>query len=217
MSSTGPLKAISEPTPPQGIVLDRRARELGLERDAIERVQRGEIGLYRRLVERHQRRVFAIALRMLGSGSDAEDVTQQAFVSAFDALDEFDTRLPFASWINRIAINLAKDHLKSKKRTEQPLPEELPASAGHLAARLPDPEDEAARGELRGRLQRALGALPWKDRQVLVLKDVEELSYQEMREVLQRPVTALKIRVIRARQKLRALLGAKGRNDAPTE
>jgi RNA polymerase sigma-70 factor (ECF subfamily) len=214
---TAKLKALHDPTPSQPFVVDRRARELSVERAIIERVLDGDVAAYRRLVERHQRRVHAIACRMLGNLSDADDVAQQAFVSAYGALHHFDRALPFGSWINRIAINLAKDHLKSKKRTEVPLPEEPIASdQGHLAGRLPDPELEASRGELRMQLSAALGTLPFKDREVLVLKDVEELSYEEMRAILQRPITALKIRVIRARQKLRAVLERMGREHGPT-
>jgi RNA polymerase sigma-70 factor (ECF subfamily) len=204
---TAKLKALPDPTPSQPFLVDRRARALSIERAIIERVLDGDVAAYRRLVERHQRRVYAIAFRMVGNFSDADDVAQQAFVAAFDALDGFDRALPFGSWINRIAINLAKDHLKSKKRTEVSLPDEpVPAEAAHLAGKLPNPEDEAVRGELRGRLQRALDALSCRDREVLVLKDIEELSYEEMRGILQRPITALKIRVIRARRKLRAAL-----------
>jgi RNA polymerase sigma-70 factor (ECF subfamily) len=200
------MKILNDPTPSQGTAIERRTRDLAVERDAIERVLDGDVSAYRRLVDRHARRVHAIAYRMLGSTSDADDVTQQAFVAAFDALEDFDPSLPFSSWINRIAINLAKDQLKSKKRTEVSLPDGLPDSAAHLGGRIPDPEGEAERGELRSKLEEALASLSVKDREVLVLKDVEELSYQEMRDVLRRPITALKIRVIRARLKLRGVL-----------
>src|SRR5579883_2661229 len=150
---TAKLKALTDPTPSQPFLVDRRSRELTIERAIVERVLGGDVAAYRRIVERHQRRVHAIAYRMLGSPSDADDIAQQAFVAAFDALDGFDPRLPFGAWINRIAINLAKDHLKSKKRTEVSLPDEpVAAEQAHLAGRLPDPEAEAARTELRDTL-----------------------------------------------------------------
>jgi RNA polymerase sigma-70 factor (ECF subfamily) len=187
------------------------------ERAIVERVQAGEVALYRRLIERHQRRVHAIVFRMVGSAADADDLAQQAFVSAFRAIGDFDPTQPFAAWVNRIAVNLAKDHLKSKRRTEAPLPDlAFVRAAAHLSSPLPDPELHAEEGERRRVLQRALAVLSAKDREVLVLKDLEELSYEEMRGRLERPVTALKIRVVRARLKLRALLErwGQGRGDA---
>jgi RNA polymerase sigma-70 factor (ECF subfamily) len=207
-------------TPPFVAALPRlaaQARQAGvvaIERTIVERVQKGDIEAYRRLVERHQRRVHAIVYRMVGSAADADDLAQQAFVAAFDALADFDPALPFAAWINRIAVNLAKDHLKSKKRTEVALPDGLAATAAWLTTPEPDPESAAQAGEQREVLARALAELSGKDREVLVLKDVAELSYEEIRGVTGRPITALKIRVLRARQKLRAVLerwgGARG-------
>ena len=185
------------------------------ERTIVERVRSGDLSAYRRLVERHQRRVHAIVYRMVGSAADADDLAQQAFVSAFHALADFHADQPFAAWINRIAVNLAKDHLKSKRRTEAPLPDlAFTRAAAHLSSLLPDPELHAAAGERRRVLERALEALPAKDREVLVMKDLEELSYEEMHGLTARPVTALKIRVIRARQRLRALLERWGEGHA---
>jgi RNA polymerase sigma-70 factor (ECF subfamily) len=208
-----------DPTPPYVLALPLRAAPARVtsianaERTIVERVQRGDLGAYRRLVDRHHRRVHAIVYRMVGSAADADDLAQQAFVSAYHAIAAFDPAQPFAAWVNRIAVNLAKDHLKSKRRTEAPLPDlDFTRAAAHLSSRLPDPELHAEEGERRRVLERALAALPEKDRQVLVMKDLEELSYEEMHGLLERPVTALKIRVIRARQRLRALLERWGAN-----
>jgi RNA polymerase sigma-70 factor (ECF subfamily) len=202
-----------DPTPPYVLALPLRTQLAPVtsiasaERSIIERVQGGDLAAFRRLVERHHRRVHAIVYRMVGSAADADDLAQQAFVSAFHAIASFDPALPFAAWINRIAVNLAKDHLKAKRHTEAPLPDlAFTRAAAHLSSRLPDPEVQAAEGERRRVLERALAALPEKDREVLVMKDLEELSYEQMRGLLERPVTALKIRVIRARQRLRVLL-----------
>jgi RNA polymerase sigma-70 factor, ECF subfamily len=160
-------------------------------------------------VQRHQRVVFSVASRMLGSRADAEDVAQQAFVDAYGALARFRSEgraNAFASWVIRIAINRCKDVLKSKKRTEAPLDDEI---AGQKAMFAHDPQNpEQALGEARARraLERALAEVPPKYREVLVLKDIEELPFEEIRGILNLPLTTLKIRAVRAREMLREAL-----------
>lgn len=173
------------------------------ERRAIERVLAGETQAYRMLVERHQRGVHAVIYRLVHHAADTDDLAQQAFLAAFDALPRFRLDLKFSSWIYRIAVNLAKDHLKSKKRSEVGLPEGLGAREAAFAGTLPAPDAAAIAGERTRLLERALATLSVADREVLVLKDIEELPYEELRQILGRPVTALKIRVLRARARLK--------------
>lgn len=176
-----------------------------VERRAIEAVLAGERAAFRILVERYARGVQKMMLRFVHNAADAEDLAQQAFVSAFDALGSFDVERRFSTWLYRIAINLANDHRKSKKRTERGLPDDEvcdAAFAGHIAA--PDEPSEARqRHEL---LERALATLSNEDREIIVLKDLEELPYDEIKEITGRPVTALKIRAVRARARLRKAL-----------
>lgn len=176
------------------------------DRRVIERVLAGEVQAYRALVERHQRAVHAIVYRLVQNAADADDLAQQAFVAAYDALPRFRLDLKFSPWLYRIAVNLAKDHLKSKKRSELPLPDGEAGFQAAFSGALPDPDQSALASERRQLLERALARLSPTDREVLVLKDVEELPYEEMRQILGRPVTALKIRVVRARQRLRKVL-----------
>jgi RNA polymerase sigma-70 factor, ECF subfamily len=176
------------------------------ERRAIERVLAGEPAAFRVLVERHQRGVHAVITRLVGSAPDAEDLTQQAFLSAYDALAEFKLEYKFSSWLYRIAVNLAKDHLKSKRRGEVASGEQSRTEEAVFAGRVPPPDADAVAHERERLLERALAELSFDDRRVLVLKDIEELPYEEIRRILRRPVTALKIRVVRARARLRAAL-----------
>ncbi len=171
------------------------------ERRAIEAVLAGDRKAFRLLVERHQRGIYNVIYRLIHSAPDAEDLAQQAFLSAFDALGRFDLEARFSSWIYRIAVNLAKDHLKSRQRSEQP--SSVDSSEALFAGELPAPDQPVVAAERQKIMMQAMARLSWKDREVLVLKDLEELSYEEMREVLHRPVTALKIRVLRARAKLK--------------
>ena len=175
----------------------------------IARCLAGEPDAFRPLVQRYQRVVFSVAFRMLGSRADAEDVAQQAFVDSFSALDRFRSdgrHNAFSTWIIRIAVNRCKDVLKSKKRTEEPLDAEVGAGDAMFAHDTRDPEANLSQVRQRKALEAALLRVPAKYRQVLVLKDVEELSYEEIRAILGLPITTLKIRVVRARGMLRAQL-----------
>jgi RNA polymerase sigma-70 factor (ECF subfamily) len=176
----------------------------------IERCVDGDAEAFRPLVQRYQRVAFSIALRMVGSRADAEDVAQQAFADAYGALDRFhgDGRAnAFSTWLLRIVINRAKDVLKSKKRTEEPLDADVAGGEAIFAHTPPGPEASVGLAEERQRLEVALGKVPAKYREVLVLKDVEDLSYEEIRSILRLPITTLKIRVVRARAMMRAALG----------
>ncbi len=183
------------------------------ERRAIEAVLAGERGAFRVLVDRHHRGVLLLMTRLVGNPSDADDLAQQAFVSAFDALGDFDVERRFSTWLYRIAINLAKDHLKSKKRGETALPDGEVTHAA-FAGRIGPTDAPAEARELHEQLSGALSQLDFADREIIVLKDIEELSFDEIREITGRPITALKIRAVRARGRLRAALVAAGR-EAP--
>src|SRR4029434_11267372 len=106
------------------------------EESLIARCLEGDVEAFRPLVQRYQRVAFSVAFRMLGSRADAEDVAQQAFVDAFNALDSFRAEgraHAFSTWLLRIAVNRSKDLLKSKKRTEEPLDDEVPGADAAFA------------------------------------------------------------------------------------
>jgi RNA polymerase sigma-70 factor (ECF subfamily) len=183
------------------------------EQRLIDRCLAGEVEAFRPLVNRYQRVMFSVALRMLGSRADAEDVTQQAFVDAFNALDGFHAEgraRAFATWLLRIAVNRSKDVLKSKKRTEESLDDEVPGTEAAFAYDPSNPEANASSGERRHHLETALLQVSPKYREVLILKDIEELSYEEIHAILQLPLTTLKIRVVRARAMLRDIIQREG-------
>jgi RNA polymerase sigma-70 factor (ECF subfamily) len=182
------------------------------EQALINRCLAGDTEGFRPLVHRYQRIAFSVALRMLGTRADAEDVAQQAFVDAFAALDRFageGRSNAFATWLLRIVINRAKDVLKSKKRTEAPLEVEVASDGAAFAHAPTSPEASVGQAEQRQLLEAALMRVPAKYREILILKDVEDLSYEEIRTILGLPITTLKIRVVRARAMMRAELETK--------
>src|SRR6185436_5371516 len=136
------------------------------EEDAfIARCLAGDGEAFRPLVVRYQRVVFSVSFRMLGSRADAEDVSQQAFVDAYAALDRFRSegrKNAFSTWVIRIAINRCKDILKSKKRSEEPLESEVAAPDAMFAHEVRDPESDLAAARARAHLERALLRVPGK-------------------------------------------------------
>jgi len=175
----------------------------------IARCLAGDADGFRPLVQRYQRLVFSVAARTLSDRAEAEDVAQQAFVDAYDALDRFrgaGRAHAFSTWLVRIAVNRAKDVLKSKRWSEEPLQRDVGGGEATFAHTPADPEGAVLRGEDQRRLEAALARVPVKYREVLILKDVEELPYEEIRAILDLPITTLKIRVVRARAMMQELL-----------
>ncbi len=173
----------------------------------IRQVIAGEVDRFRVIVERYQGSVRSICLRLVGGRADAEDLMQQTFFNAFCRIDAFDTRRSFAPWLFRIAVNNCKDFLKSHKRRERPSTVDVSASDALYVSVDDNPEQANQRREVHERLTLAVMKLPEKYRLVLVLKDVEGLTYKEIRSILRLPITTLKIRVVRARARLASMLG----------
>lgn len=161
----------------------------------------GDRDAYRLLVRRYGDVLYGHALRMVGSQDEATDLVQRALVRGYRKLASCRDRDKVGAWLFRILSNLAKDHLRSRRRRDVPLHRipEVPEGGG-------DPLEAAHRGEVRGRLQLAMGQLTPEQREAFVLKHVEGRSYEEMAAVLDTSVASLKMRVHRAREALQHLL-----------
>ena len=174
----------------------------------VKRCVCGDTEAFRPLVQKYQRLAYSVSLRMMRSHADAEDVVQQSFIAAFRALPRFDGsqhERAFRVWLLRIVVNRAKDSLKARRSRDVQLSDETQAgSLQECSAQ--DPESLASQRSEAHRLEVGLASLAEKYRTCLVLKDVEDLSYEEMHAVLRLPITTLKIRVVRARAMLRAWL-----------
>lgn len=167
----------------------------------VRAVLSGKRDFYRLLVRRHQDPMYRHALRMIGSPDDAADVVQRAFVTGFDKLEQCQDPEKVAGWLFRIASNLCRDFLKNRRRQNVSLddPDVIPINWD-------TPGERAERREIRDRLNAALGALAPDQREAFVLKHVEGHSYDEMAEQLDASVSALKMRVKRAREALQSAL-----------
>ena len=178
------------------------------DRDLVERWRRGESAAFERLVERHQRRVFGLLLRMLGSREEAEDAAQETFLNLHRHGDRFRRESRFSTFVYRVAVNAALNRRRSLGRRRAHL-ERLVArqASGHdLPARPRGPEESAAGDQVRARVQRELVALSPALRTPLVLYDLEGLAYGEIAAVLGVAEGTVKSRIHRARQALRVRL-----------
>lgn len=182
------------------------------EADDLDLARRGDRDAFGRLVRRHQRRVYAAALHILGNHSDADDVTQEAFVRAYRGLGSFDGRADFFTWLYRIAVNTALNALRSGKRGAV-LHQRSGAEAAHVGGRpealghgVPSP---AQRAEHTGEVARVLAAVAELSpslRVTLVLATVEELPHKQIAEILQIPEGTVAWRVNEARRLLKLRL-----------
>jgi RNA polymerase sigma-70 factor, ECF subfamily len=164
----------------------------------VARARRGDAAAFEELVRRHQRRVYAVALRIVRAHDVADDVSQEAFVRAWRSLDGFETGRPFAPWVCRIAANLAINHVRSPRAREEGLPEghaETPAAD-------PGPLGSVLDAEAGRVLDAAVAALPAEQRAVFVLRAVEEMSYDAIAEALSLSPGTVMSRLFRAREKL---------------
>jgi len=168
----------------------------------IKKARNGDLSAFEEIVKRHQRRVYGVARRIVQRHDVADDVTQEAFLKAFQALETFDLSRPFAPWICRIAANLAINHVRSPRAREEEL-DEARAEAMHVVE---DPSSQALHAEADRELQRAMASLPSDQRAVLTLRVVEELSYKDIAEALGISIGTVMSRLSRAREKLRIAL-----------
>jgi RNA polymerase sigma-70 factor, ECF subfamily len=182
----------------------------GDERELIERCLAGDSSAFEPLVERYRQRVWRLAYQLLRDREEAWDVAQEAFVRAFHSLPSFRGQSAFYTWLFRITVNVATDRQRARGAqarafgSERVPEEEWKRTTPDAGAR---PDQAAVRSEQRERIQQALDALPPKARTIIMLSDVEGLSYREIAEVLGCPIGTVMSRLHNARKRLKAVLG----------
>ncbi|MBI4493473.1 MAG: sigma-70 family RNA polymerase sigma factor [Chloroflexi bacterium] len=178
----------------------------------LSRAQKGDHASFNALVLAYQRQVYNLAFRTLGDADGAADATQDAFLSAYRALRSFRGG-SFRAWLLRIAVNACYDRLRRQRRQPADSLERLVESLGDAALApdpAPGPEPAALGAETAAHLQASILALPEEQRVVVVLSDVQGLSYEEIAAVLGLSLGTVKSRLSRARAKLREYLVARG-------
>jgi RNA polymerase sigma-70 factor (ECF subfamily) len=191
-----------------------RAKEAEEDRALIARAQAGDTGAFRSLVERHQRRAFAIALSLVRDENDARELVQDAFLRVFKGLPSFQGGSSFFTWLYRIITNLSIDLIRKPGRQntsdldDARLESEEPSDLEPFLSRMDgaDPVELVRRREIGSRLQAALDALPSYHRAVIVMRELEGLSYEEMAQAMSVSKGTIMSRLFHARQKLQRAL-----------
>lgn len=191
-----------------------RAREAEEDRALITKAQGGDRAAFRQLVERHQRRAFAIALHLVRDENDARELVQDAFLRVYKSLPSFQGGSSFFTWLYRIITNLSIDLIRKPGRKAQDLDDARFDSDDASEADFPfisrvdgaDPGDVVRRKEIAARLAAALEALPPYHRGVIVMREVDGLSYEEMAEAMGVSKGTIMSRLFHARQKLQRAL-----------
>jgi RNA polymerase sigma-70 factor (ECF subfamily) len=174
----------------------------------------GREAAYRELVRRYERPVFALLYRMVRDRELAEDLAQETFVKALNAIESYRPEFKFSSWIFKIANNAAIDHLRRRELDTLSLdgsphaetPEAMQATALQIGARQESPLDAVEARELGGAIEAAIGSLRPEYRSCILLRHVEGRAYEEIAEILDLPLGTVKTYIHRARNELRLAL-----------
>ena len=168
----------------------------------IEQCLGGDQVAWETIVRQNWRKVFNVAYKFVGKHDEAEDLTQDIFLKIFKALNTFDRRANFQTWIISISRNLCIDHYRSVRKERQTIARDIDSSDLQPATPERGPYAQAEHQDLRAQLRQALEALPITLRTAVVLRDLQELSYQEIADRLGLPEGTVKSRINRGRIEL---------------
>ena len=170
----------------------------------------GNTEMFSRLIDHYKNMVYNLAYRMSNNFQEAEDISQEAFLRAFQSLTRFNSSYKFSTWLYQITLNIIRDKFKRKEIDEVSLdtPIETDDSEFYLqpADLTNNPEQIITRQEDARAIQKAILSLPLKYREVIVLRHLQYLSYIEITNILKLPTGTVKVRLYRAREQLRKIL-----------
>jgi len=170
--------------------------------ELVRRIREGDAEALRLVVERYQDRIFALIHGIVRDAHEVEDVAQEVFLKVFTRIEAFDGRSQFYTWLYRVAVNAAKDHVKKRVRRPAVALEEADALPGGAEG----PDARAARNETARLVREAIDELPVRYREVLALRELEGLSYDEVAQVLGISIGTVESRLHRARSRLKRKL-----------
>lgn len=201
------------------VSLERATSEGWTDQQVIDEVKAGNTALYEIIMRRYNQRLYRVALSILRDPAEAEDVMQDAYVRAYQHLDQFAGHAAFSTWLTRIAVNQALHRLKLRKRDQQMTEFEDEEESMKVTEPSLDPEQRASVMEAGQLLEEAVLELPGQYRSVIMLRDIEELSTAETAAALELTEENVKTRLNRGRAMMRDLLyarvGAQGRAAFP--
>ncbi len=181
------------------------------EQTLIQKAQSGDPYAFEKLIENHQKQIFSIAYRIAGNPEDASDMAQEVLVKVFKNLKHFKGNSKFSTWLYRVATNTCLDEQKKLRRhTSYSLDAELETEEGSMATEIPDtaltPEEALEQRSLQKVVQDGIAKLNDEHKKVLILRDMQGFSYEEIAGILQCSEGTVKSRINRARANLKKIL-----------
>jgi RNA polymerase sigma-70 factor (ECF subfamily) len=182
------------------------------EQELIQRLVRGDRSAFREMVETHKKKIYFLALDMVGNPADAEDVSQEVFLRVFRSFKTFKQDAKLGAWIYRITYNASIDHLRKRAVTPEPMADEALETGFQSHPQIAEPQASlnpavaAERGLLQDRIEKALGNVSPREKAVFLLRHYEDLSLKEIAESLELTVGSVKSYLFRAVRKLRTEL-----------
>jgi len=196
--------------------MSMKAQEVALDQTLVARFKSGDESAFNEMVSRYWGRIYSMVLHLLRNQQDAEEVTQDAFIRAHRGLANFRGESAFSTWLYQIATNLARNRYWYwwRRKRDHTVSIDQPIAADNdtplsevFAAELETPEDATVTQEFVSRIAEGMEKLSPKHREILILRNVKNLSYEEIAEILGISVGTVKSRIARARESLRAKLG----------
>jgi RNA polymerase sigma-70 factor (ECF subfamily) len=170
--------------------------------DLVRLCQEGDVAAFEQLFHKHQEKVYGIAYRMMNNQDDAMDLSQEIFLKAYQKIGKFKFTSAFSTWLYRLAVNSCIDELRKRKRSVDPVPLEVAVQQSDEST----PENDAILRDDERQIWKAINSLKEKERAIIILRDIEGLSYKEIAEVFKCSLGRVKSRIHEARQKLKAIL-----------
>lgn len=171
--------------------------------EVVDRIRAGETGLFEVIMRRYNQRLYRVARAILHNDGEAEDVMQDAYVRAYEHLDQFAARAPFSTWLTRIAVHEALTRVRLRNRNQPFDDAQLDGETMQIKSQSPDPEQIASGAQVRELLEQAVLDLPENYRTVVMLRDIEELSTAETAETLDLTEENVKVRFHRGHSMIR--------------
>lgn len=172
----------------------------------VERSKNGDREAFEQLVQMYENKVYTIAYRLMGNHTDAADLAQEAFIKIYQALPNFRGDSSFSTWIYHITVNVCRDELRKRQRRPTVSLDDSPDNntcTYELRSNMPTPEEELDRSETQAMVQQCLNELSDDYRIILVMREIQEMAYEEIAENLGCSLGTVKSRLSRARQALK--------------
>lgn len=184
------------------------------EKHLLDKAKKGDIEAFEQLIAAYQKKVFNIALRMIGNYDDASELAQEVFIRIFKSLKSFKEESQFSTWIYKIATNVCLDELRKRKNKNLvSLDEDIKYDDSEIKRQVednrPTPDVTAEKNEIRRIVHEAIGALSDDYKTVIIMRDIQGFSYEEIAKIIKCPEGTVKSRINRARQALREILSKK--------